>query len=359
MRVADLLERARRDVKEGRVPSCQLALARDGELVAFEAFGEASLQSRYVIFSVTKALVAAATWLLVGDREIGFNTNVADLVPGFGSNGKGAVTVDHLLLHTAGFPRAPMRPEEGADPERRRERFRTWRVDWEPGKQTAYHPTSAHWVLAEVIEQASGTDFRAFVNRMLGEGSLRLGAPAGDPLTVRIMGNAEELGNIRLASGEEFQVPEISDDLILRFNDPAVRNAGVPGAGATGNAAGVAMFFQKLLHNPDRRWDAAVLADGTGVVRNALPDPYTRVPANRTRGLVLAGDDGFEAFRGFGPGVSGRAFASPGLGGQIAWADPATGVSFCYLTNGIDADLVSAFRRSVSLSKHAAAAVPD
>jgi CubicO group peptidase (beta-lactamase class C family) len=50
-----------------------------------------------------------------------------------------------------------------------------------------------------------------------------------------------------------------------------------------------------------------------------------------------------------------RAFASPGLGGQVAWADPESGVSFSYLTNGLDADLVRAFRRSISLSKLAAA----
>jgi CubicO group peptidase (beta-lactamase class C family) len=53
--------------------------------------------------------------------------------------------------------------------------------------------------------------------------------------------------------------------------------------------------------------------------------------------------------------MSPRAFASPGVGGQTAWADPATGISFCYLTNGIDADLVRAFRRSLSLSTRAAA----
>ena len=55
-----------------------------------------------------------------------------------------------------------------------------------------------------------------------------------------------------------------------------------------------------------------MLADATGVVRNTMPDPYTRVPANRTRGLVLAGDDGFESLRGFGPGVSPRGVREPG-----------------------------------------------
>jgi CubicO group peptidase (beta-lactamase class C family) len=333
------------------MPSCQFALARDGELIAFETVGAASSEDRYTIFSVTKALVAAAVWRLVGDGRLRYDEPVSRLIPGFEANGKGRITLDHLLLHTAGFPRAPMRPEEGATAEGRLARFASWRVDGEPGTATEYHVTSAHWVMAELIERASAEDFRSFVSGAAGRG-LTLG-PA-DALDVVITGDTSSFGTVQRAPGDVFEVPEIGSDILLRYNDPAVRAAGVPGAGATGTAAGVALFFQDLMHNPGERWDAGVLADATGVIRNALPDPYTRVVANRSRGLVIAGDDGYESLRGFGPGVSPRTFGSPGLGGQIAWADPATGVSFAYLTNGLDADLVRAFRRSIALSKLAA-----
>ncbi|MEX2555797.1 MAG: serine hydrolase domain-containing protein [Actinomycetota bacterium] len=352
MSVESLISRARRDVDEGLVPSCQLALARGGELIAFETIGEASAASRYTIFSVTKALVAAAVWRLVGDGKLRYEERVADLVPEFDANGKRSVIVDHLLLHTAGFPRAPMRPEEGAVREGRLARFATWRLDREPGTSTEYHPTAAHWVLAELIECVSGQDFRTFVTATA-DGALTLGS--GDALDLEIGGDPADIGTVERGDGDTLVIPEISGDLLLRYNEPAVRAAGVPGAGATGTAADVALFFQTLLHNPGEQWNPEVLADGTGVVRNAMPDPYTRVAANRTRGVVLAGGDGFESLRGFGPGVSPRAFASPGLGGQVAWADPESGLSFAYLTNGLDADLVRAFRRSISLSKLAAA----
>ena len=350
MDLADLMARARRDVDDGLVPSCQVAVARNGELVAFETFGDATPESRYTIFSVTKALVASAVWQLVGEGKLRYDDYVSAMVPEFATNGKDAVTLDHLLLHTAGFPRAPMRPEEGATREGRLARFATWKLDWEPGTATEYHTTSAHWVLAELIERASGRDFRAVVSEVTG---LTLGG--GDPLPVEIVGDETRIGTVQRAGGETFAIPEIRSDALMRFNEPAVREAGVPGAGAVGTAAEVALFFQALLHNTDGRWDPAVLADATGVVYNAMPDPYTRVSASRTRGVVLAGEDGFESLRGFGPGVSPRAFASPGLGGQTAWADPASGLSFCYLTNGLDADLVRAFRRGISLSKRAAA----
>ena len=346
MSLSELIGRAQRDVDEGLVPSCQLALAREGELISFETLGAATSDERYIIWSITKAVVASAIWRLVGEGKLRYEDRVADLIPGFGSNGKEAVTLDHVMLHTAGFPRAPMRPEEGATREGRLARFATWRLDCEPGTATAYHTTSAHWVLAELIETASAEDFRKYVSALTG---LTLGG--GQPLDVQIIGDPSAIGTVERGDGDVLELPEIEAGLIVRYNESEVRAAGVPAAGAVGNAAEVALFFQELLHDRDGKWDRSVLADATQVVHNTLPDPYTRVPANRTRGLVLAGDDGMESLRGFGPGVSPRAFASPGLGGQVAWADPTSGLSFAYLTNGIDADLVRAFRRSISLSK--------
>ena len=61
-KVDALLARARREIDDGLLPSCQVALAFDGELVAFETYGDATPDTRYAVFSATKALVAAAVW---------------------------------------------------------------------------------------------------------------------------------------------------------------------------------------------------------------------------------------------------------------------------------------------------------
>jgi CubicO group peptidase (beta-lactamase class C family) len=76
------------------------------------------------------------------------------------------------------------------------------------------------------------------------------------------------------------------------------------------------------------------------------------VAANRTVGLVLAGDDGLHELRYaiFGKQCSPGAFGHAGAHAQIAWADPATGISFAYLTNGIDRDMMREAIRGNGLS---------
>jgi CubicO group peptidase (beta-lactamase class C family) len=121
-------------------------------------------------------------------------------------------------------------------------------------------------------------------------------------------------------------------------------------------AADLALFYQALLHNPEGLWDAAVLDDATTHVRCVLPDNLLQVPVNRTLGLVLAGDDGqhFMRYGSFGQASSPRAFGHAGVHGQVAWADPETGLSFAYCTNGIDTDVVKEAVRGLRLSDLAA-----
>ena len=343
-RVAKLLAFADDEVSSGRLPACQLALALDGEVVVQHTAG-APADARFTTFSVTKALVAAVAWLHLTPE-----TRVADLIPEFVGGGKEQTTVEHLLTHTAGFPRAPMRTEEAADPQARRARFASWRLDWEPGTRMEYHATSAHWVVATMIEVAAGRELREVVRERVID---PLGLPA-----LRLGEDVPALDVVHLGTPSETPDPLSADpEWLLRFNDPFVRQVGIPGAGAVSTAEDVALLYQHLLHDPKGLWDPAVLADGTGHVRCTLPDPWTGVPANRTLGLTVAGDDGKAAIRQFGRATGPRAFGASGLGGQIAWGDPDSGLSFCFLTNGLDRDQVATFLRANRLSTLAARCV--
>jgi CubicO group peptidase (beta-lactamase class C family) len=356
-----LTTRVRREIDEGIVPSCQLALARDGRVAYTETFGDAHPDSRYVIFSATKPVVAGAIWMLVGDGLLDLSARVGEIIPEFATNGKEVITVEQVLLHTSGFPHAPFNPLDWDDRERRLARFARWRCNWEPGTRFEYHPTSAHWVLAELIERCSGTDFRAFVRTRvlepLGLRGLRLGgAPAeqGEVNPLVLTGEPMTADEMEAALGvRELPVTEVTPEALVAFNQPEVRAVGVPGGGAIATAADLALYYQALLHNPAALWKPDVLADATGKVRNPMPD-YLGVAANRTIGLVVAGDDGLAHARGMGRTVSPRAFGHNGAGGQIAWADPETGLSCCYLTNGLDQHQLREWRRTTAIASRAA-----
>src|SRR3954471_20909884 len=92
--VSTLMERVRRDVDSGLLPSAQVALAYEGELVELRTFGDATDDTRYVVYSATKAFVAGAMWALIGDGLIDVGTRVAELIPEFATNGKDVITIE-------------------------------------------------------------------------------------------------------------------------------------------------------------------------------------------------------------------------------------------------------------------------
>src|SRR3990172_6657548 len=108
--------RAKRDVDQGILPSCQVAVARHGRLAGMRTYGHAVQRGAdrpatddtlYHFFSSTKAVVAAAVWLLFEDGVLRLDEKVADIIPEFGTNGKDIIDVETLMLHAGGFPLAP------------------------------------------------------------------------------------------------------------------------------------------------------------------------------------------------------------------------------------------------------------
>jgi CubicO group peptidase (beta-lactamase class C family) len=356
-----LLTRARREIDSGLLPAGQIAIARHGELEVFETLGDATDDTRFVVFSATKAFVASAFWMVIADGLVDEHQLVTDFIPEFATNGKDVITVEQVMLHTSGFPYAPLGPPQQWTREGRVEKFASWRLNWEPGSIFEYHPTSAHWVLAEIMDRVTGEDYRDFIERRVTTplGLPRvLGAPEseqGGVAHLRNVGDVATPDELEAVLGvRELPFSDVTADALLAFNSPRLRALGVPGGGGVMRASDLVRFYQALLHNPEGMWDPAVLADGTGTVRNHLPDRWTGIPANRSLGLVIAGDDGLANRRGFGHTGSPRSFGHDGAGGQIAWADPESGISFAYLTNGMDQHVIRQGRRGIALSSLAA-----
>jgi CubicO group peptidase (beta-lactamase class C family) len=361
-----LFARVQRDVDDETLPSAQIAIARRGRLAGFKTFGHAiqggelrpaTNDTLYSIYSSTKAIVGVAVWTLFEDGLLKLEERVADIIPEFGTNGKEQITVEQTMLHIGGFPYAPFRAEDWDDRDRRLQRFAQWRLNWEPGSRFEYHATSAHWVLAEIIERRTGTEFRTFIRERIIE-----------PMVLEhlYVGLPPDLDS-RVADVIHVVPPEpppggwgeVTPEAILQFNRPEIRAIGVPGGGGIARAAELALFYQPLVNggvtaNGTRIMKAETIDWATTVRTTARHvDPLLGHPINRALAVMVAGDDGKMDLRGFGREASPRAFGHGGAGGQIGWGDPQSGISVGYCTNGF-LDQESIGRRGVAISSLAA-----
>jgi len=363
-KLEELLTRARQEVDEGLLPSAQIAIARNGKLAAFETWGEAPADPLYCVFSSTKAITSAAGWLMIQEGKLDIREKVSNIVPEFGSNGKQDISVEQLFTHTAGFPHAPFRPTDWNDKARRLERYASWTLNWEPGSRYEYHPTSSMWVIAEIVERLSGRPFQSFVRDRiavpLGLPDLWVGIPEEHHHRVAEVvhvGDALTPADYAQLGLPEPPVTEVTEDALTSFNTAEIRKVGVPGGGGVMSAAELALFYQALLHggavDGERIWTEKTLAFARQVRTGNLVDPLYGHTIHRALGVCIAGDEK-RNLRGFGHANSELAFGHGGAGGQIGWADPETGISIGYCTNGHDRNPLRQGRRGVSLSNRAA-----
>lgn len=377
-KVEALFDRAQREIKEGLLPACQLAIARNGKIGAIRTYGRArqggserpaSDETLFDIMSCTKAITSSAAWILIQEGKLNPDDRVVKFVPEFGTNGKEAVTVEHLLTHTSAIPTAPGAQKEWADKARRLARFAQWRLEHPPGSRFTYHIQANFWPIAEIIERVSGQDLRKFVRTRIAEPlgipDLRIGVPpalngrVADVVWVGEPARDEEYRKLGVTP-PRVAMASLNESMILEFNEPEVREAGSPAGGGMTTAADLALFYQALMHDGrsfdgKQIWQPAMLRDALRIRNPGFIDPQRGMLANRALGVVIAGEDGKANLRGFGRTNSPAAFGHPGFGGQLGWADPATGISFAYLTNGFDRNDLREGRRSVALASLAGA----
>lgn len=119
-------------------------------------------------FSCTKiatAVAVAQQW--ERGALVHLDDPVVRYVPEFGANGKEAITVRHLLTHTASIRKAVSQADN---------RRLTWdenldriyasvpEADWPPGRRAGYHPVTAFHVLGELVQRLDGRPFADYVS---------------------------------------------------------------------------------------------------------------------------------------------------------------------------------------------------
>ncbi len=359
----------------GRHEGCgaQVAVARGGCVAGFRAFGSARFagetrpvgrDSLFAVFSVTKAFVSSAAWMLLSDGKLALGDRVVDHIPEFGRNGKEAVSVEHLLTHTAGFPSAMMDSRRWLSEPQRLATFGDWKLEWEPGSRFTYHGTATMWILAQLITQLTGSDYRDFIRTRifepLGLSDLFIGLPeAHHPRVAEVIAVGEPMSQDERAVSP-IDAPTLTDEMITTSNGREARIIGSPGGGGIGTAADVALFYQGVLACLDPAggglWDSASVVEACTPRHAEFIDPMTKHPALRGLGLVVAGEEG-RIWRGFAPNNSARTVGHMGAGGQVAWGDAASGISFAFLTNGAEQNPAQQGAHGLRLSNLAAGAL--
>ncbi len=379
-KIAALFARAERDVAEGLLPAVQVAIARNGKIGAMRTFGSAVQdgeertaddETNFVAMSATKAVVASAAWILMQEGKLSQKDRVVDYLPEYGSFDKAATTLEHLLAHTAGIPFARHRTDDWGDPQKLRQRFADWQLEHPPGEQFRYHLAANFLPIAMIVEQISGQPLAEFIRTRIAEPlglpGLRLGLRSQDDVRV-----ADLVWVGTSLTSEDYEamgipgnpvIAAIDEKLVLEFNERPIRELGYPAGGLITTAGDLALFYQALLadglaHDGTEVWRKETLVDARRIRTGDLRDPVIGCRANRGLGIVIAGDDGQANMRSFGRTNSPESFGHPGFGGQCAWADPATGISFGYLTNGYDRNEIRMARRQVAVSSLAASCAP-
>ncbi|MGV0160750.1 serine hydrolase domain-containing protein [Mycobacterium colombiense] len=322
-----LLERCRLEVDSGALPSAQVALNAGGVEYVSETFGAGTPSTRYVLQSAGRTVVAGVLWKLISDGLLDIDRTVASYIPEFATNGKEAVTVEQVVTHVGGFPLAPLGYPQMLDRSERLRAFSKWRLTYPPGTQLQFHLTSAAWIIGELCERLTGRPISEYLREVLT-------APLGLD-SIEIGPSVEQQHNVApfvRTDGQEAEVNPWGPWYLAR---PEILAAGEPSHSVVGTASDLASWYQALLRSP--LWRREVVRDALRV-RVTLPVTGERggtpsVPGNVALFVVVSGDDG--TARAFLPTATGpQTFGHGGAPCQIGFADPATGLSFAFLTNG-------------------------
>lgn len=310
----------------------QVAAYVDGDLVVDAAVGEietgpVTVDHLFAVQSVTKGFVVTCLHLQAERGLLDYDDEVARHWPEFSANGKGDLTIAHVLSHRSGLP-APegLTVERCGDWDWMSEAIAASRPTFTPGEKGAYQTIVFGYVVGELVRRTdpAGRSIATFVREevcdplgiddffftLTDDQRSRLVPPLGSPASGRVP------TPLTAAAVPPSYVASLEGVEPHRHANPSSSGA------ATARAA--ARLFAMLANGGELDGtrllsDARVQTFATPrAVRYEYDEVIGFVPLISTRGFWL-GDDGPLAT----PVVGGpRALSHPGAGGTSAWADP-------------------------------------
>jgi CubicO group peptidase (beta-lactamase class C family) len=335
--------------RTGVYPALTLCVRRRGRVVLNRGLGWARLGDAprpvtvgtpFVIFSAAKAMTATVTHVLDDRGLLHIGDRVAEYIPEYAANGKGAITIEHVLSHRAGVANLPSEALDLDNLDRKDyllEIMCEARPRTRPGKLLAYHAVSGGFILAEVVERVTGKSIRQVMQEEI-----------LDPLGFR-WGNYGVAEEDLDAVGFSYPtgpppLPPVStllqralgkppDEITRISNDARFLTGVVPAANVVTTADELSRFFE-LLRRGGELDGVRIMEERT--IRRAIVERAYRefdltlgAPMRHSAGFMLGAD----ALSLFGPDTD-EAFGHLGFTNVLGWADPERELAVGLITSG-------------------------
>jgi CubicO group peptidase (beta-lactamase class C family) len=374
----DAIWRAVQDLyRTGTHPGIALCLRRRGQVVIDRAIGHARGRSPHArskphevrmtprtpvcLFSASKANTAMLVHLLAQRGRLSLDDRIADYLPEFARHGKASITLRHLLTHRAGLPSVPGSlddPELLLDPDRALAALCDARPRGVPGGPPAYHALSSGYIVAAVVERATGRDLRRVMHDEV------LGPLGFELVNYGIAAERREEVAENVATGLP-PPPGVSvlttralgltwhQATRLSMDERFFANI-IPSANIVATANEASRFYQLLLNGGTldgvRIFEPATIAAARTESTESEIDRILLMPVRHGVGLMLGAD----YLSPYGPGTP-DAFGHVGFMPLLCWADPQREIAVALLTTGkllADTHLIGTYRVLRAIARH-------
>lgn len=327
----------RTGIDDGLHAGAQLHVSVRGQVAADIALGEARPgvpmrpDTLMLWMSSTKPVAAVAIAQLRERGLLDFDDPVVRHIPEFAANGKEAITIRHILTHTAGI-RAVPEPWESDDwDETIRNICDNARIEpgWELGEKAGYHVAVSWYILGEVVRRVDGRAYRDYVREAiflpLGMNDCWIGMPP----------------DVYDAYGQRVGILADTSKGSANFPTDEADKAGAllcrPGAGGRGPMRQLARLYEALLDGGRNVLRPESVRALTTPQRVGLYDHTFRHVMDWGLGFIVnsAGYGTETVPYGYGRHASSGTFGHSGSQSSSAFADPAHGLVVAIVWNGM------------------------
>lgn len=368
-RLADAVQKLEND---GHMLGLQICVRKDGEELANISSGvlgtanprPVTPSTLFCMFSVSKAVLTLAVLRLLQEGEIRLDDPIALHWPKFGANGKGEITVRHILSHQAGLANAM---PEGAtidlllDWSEMKRSIENAKPEHAPGEKTQYHYLTYAWICGGLIEAVTGEPYEQFLTDMITK-------PLGLSQNLYMGGISSEVKSHKLAvlavdrqgrerrvsasdsnsesvkkEGKQILAKYRGSEHLLNpsiFNMRRVREAKLPSASGHASATALATIFDSLVRSKvEEEQESSILSSPILEEARVRQHPTSPKFSAMSEGLLL--DDSSASF-GLGlqihdfqmpGGETVRSLGHAGLGGSVVVTIPEMKLTVAFMTN--------------------------